>query len=100
LVAGHAQLESEAYQAAKKHNKICYREFSEVPQQSNFFKYIGELASLFSGASLTDNANTGVVSLGDGRVVCLTETRKGSIQIDPNTFETIGKFDYSDTEFG
>lgn len=96
LVAGHAQLESEAYQAAKKYNKICYREFSEVPQQSNFFKYIGELASLFSGASLTDNANTGVVRLGDGRVVCLTETRKGSIQIDPNTLETIGKFDYSD----
>jgi len=90
LVAGHAQLESEAYQAAKKYNKICYREFSEAPQQSNFFQYIRELARLFSGASLTDNANTGVVRLGDGRVVCLTETIKGSIQIDPNTLETIG----------
>ena len=46
--------------------KICYREFSEVPETDNFLAY--ELASLFSGASLTDNANTDVVKLGDDRV--------------------------------
>ncbi|WOG85646.1 hypothetical protein DCAR_0104837 [Daucus carota subsp. sativus] len=97
LVMGHRQLESDAYIAAKKNNKLCYREFSEVPKQDNFLAYIGELANLFSGASLTDNANTGVVHLGDGRVVCLTETQKGSIIIDPDTLDTLGKFEYSDT---
>ncbi|KAJ0031143.1 hypothetical protein Pint_12841 [Pistacia integerrima] len=97
LIAGHRQIESEAYKAAKKNKKLCYREFSEVPKTNNFLSYIGDLANLFSGASLTDNANTGVVKLGDGRVVCLTETQKGSIVIDPDTLDTIGKFDYSDT---
>ncbi|KAF7817122.1 carotenoid cleavage dioxygenase 8-like protein B, chloroplastic [Senna tora] len=97
LVAAHRQLESQAYQAAKKHQKLCYREFSEAPTPSNFLAYMGELAGLFSGASLTDNASTGVVKLGDGRVVCLTETQKGSIVIDPDTLETLGRFEYSDT---
>ncbi|KAK9273260.1 hypothetical protein L1049_018067 [Liquidambar formosana] len=97
LIAGHRQIESEAYKAAKKNKKLCYREFSEVPKQDSFLSYVGELASLFSGASLTDNANTGVVKLGDGRVVCLTETIKGSIVIDPNTLDTVGKFEYTDS---
>ncbi|KAM1289566.1 hypothetical protein ACFX2I_016808 [Malus domestica] len=97
LTAGHRQIESEAYKAAMKNNKLCFREFSEVPKPNNFLSYIGELANLFSGASLTDNANTGVVKLADGRVVCLTETQKGSIVIDPATLETVGKFEYSDT---
>ncbi|KAJ8443392.1 hypothetical protein Cgig2_018825 [Carnegiea gigantea] len=96
LVAGHRQLESDAYRAAKKNRKICYREFSETPKANNFLAYIGDIASLFSGASLTDNANTGVVKLGDGRVVCLTETQKGSIIINPNTLETLGKFEFED----
>ncbi|KAF3446406.1 hypothetical protein FNV43_RR11585 [Rhamnella rubrinervis] len=73
LIAGHRQIESEAYKAAKKNKKLCYR------------------------TSLTDNANTGVVKLGDGRVVCLTETQKGSIVIDPNSLDTLGKFEYSDS---
>ena len=97
LIAGHRQIESEAYKAAKKNRKLCFREFSEVPKPDNFLSYVGELANLFSGASLTDNANTGVVKLGDGRVVCLTETQKGSIVIDPDTLDTLGKFEYSDT---
>lgn len=97
LIASHRQIESEAYKAAKKNNKLCYREFSEVPKRDNFLAYVGELANLFSGASLTDNANTGVVKLGDGRVVCLTETQKGSIVIDPDTLDTLGRFEYSDT---
>ncbi|KAG6772676.1 hypothetical protein NC652_017733 [Populus alba x Populus x berolinensis] len=97
LIAAHRQIESEAYKAAKKNNKLCYREFSEVPKPDNFLSYVGELANLFSGASLTDNANTGVVKLGDGRVVCLTETQKGSIVVDPNTLDTLGRFEYSDS---
>ncbi|XP_038885421.1 carotenoid cleavage dioxygenase 8 homolog B, chloroplastic [Benincasa hispida] len=97
LIAGHRQIESDAYKAAMKNQKICYREFSEVPKADNFLAYVGELANLFSGASLTDNANTGVIKLGDGRVVCLTETQKGSIMIDPTTLETVGKFEYSDS---
>ncbi|THG12880.1 hypothetical protein TEA_015772 [Camellia sinensis var. sinensis] len=97
LIMGHRQIESEAYKAAKKHNRLCYREFSEAPKPDNFLAYIGDLANLFSGASLTDNANTGVVRLGDGRVVCLTETIKGSIVVDPDTLDTLGKFEYSDT---
>lgn len=96
LIAGHRQVESQAYKAAMKNKKLCYREFSEVPKMDNFLSYVGELANLLSGASLTDNANTGVVRLGDGRVVCLTETIKGSIQVDPDTLETIGKFEYTD----
>ncbi|KAF5823925.1 putative oxidoreductase [Helianthus annuus] len=97
LVMAHRQIESDAYKAARKNNKLCYREFSEVPKHDNFLAYIGDLANLFSGASLTDNANTGVVQLGDGRVVCLTETIKGSIVINPNNLETLGKFEYSDS---
>ncbi|XXG45843.1 hypothetical protein AAC387_Pa02g0816 [Persea americana] len=96
VIAGHRQIESQAYKAAKKNKKLCYREFSEVPKTDSFLAYMGELANIFSGASLTDNANTGVVRLGDGRVVCLTETIKGSIQVDPDTLETIGKFEYTD----
>ncbi|XP_031472583.1 carotenoid cleavage dioxygenase 8 homolog B, chloroplastic [Nymphaea colorata] len=96
LIAGHRQINSEAYKAAKKNQKLCYREFSEVPKQDNFLSYVGDLASLFSGASLTDNSNTGVVKLGDGRVICLTETMKGSIEIDPVTLETKGRFVYTD----
>ncbi|EEF45844.1 retinal pigment epithelium, putative [Ricinus communis] len=97
LIAGHRQIQSEAYKAAKRNKKLCYREFSEVPKPDNFLSYIGDLANLFSGASLTDNANTGVIKLGDGRVVCLTETQKGSIIVDPETLDTIGKFEYSDS---
>ncbi|XVF89177.1 hypothetical protein PTKIN_Ptkin19aG0109000 [Pterospermum kingtungense] len=97
LIAGHRQIESEAYKAARKNKKICFREFSEVPKYENFMAYVGDLAKLLSGASLTDNANTGVVKLGDGRVVCLTETQKGSLVIDPTSLETLGRFEYSDS---
>ncbi|KAG2249917.1 hypothetical protein Bca52824_089545 [Brassica carinata] len=101
IFSGHRLLESDAYKAAKKHKKLCYREFSETPKpsRSNFknpFSGVGEIVKLFSGESLTDNANTGVIRLGDGRVVCLTETQKGSILVDHDTLETIGKFEYDD----
>ncbi|PIA27365.1 hypothetical protein AQUCO_07900015v1 [Aquilegia coerulea] len=93
LKGAHRQLQSEAYKAAIKNNKLCYREFSEDPIPENF---ISKLASLFSGSSLTDNANAGVVLLGDGRVLCITETIKGSYEIDATTLETIKKFEYTD----
>ncbi|CAL4961436.1 unnamed protein product [Urochloa decumbens] len=96
-VGAHRQIESEAYKAARAHGKVCYREFSEVPKPDSFLSYVGQLASLFSGSSLTDNSNTGVVRLGDGRVLCLTETIKGSIVVDPDTLDTLGKFDYTDS---
>ncbi|CAH8274554.1 unnamed protein product [Arabidopsis lyrata] len=100
IFAGHRLLESDAYKAAKKHNRLCYREFSETPKpviiNKNPFSGIGEIVRLFSGESLTDNANTGVIKLGDGRVMCLTETQKGSILVDHETLETIGKFEYDD----
>ncbi|XP_047943042.1 carotenoid cleavage dioxygenase 8 homolog B, chloroplastic-like [Salvia hispanica] len=72
-------------------------EFSDNgPKSDNFLDYMGDLAKLFSGASLTDNTMTSVVKLGDGRVLCLTETQKGSILIDPDTLDTLGKFEYTD----
>uniref|UniRef100_A0ACD5VJL6 Uncharacterized protein n=1 Tax=Avena sativa TaxID=4498 RepID=A0ACD5VJL6_AVESA len=95
-VGAHRQIESEAYKAAQEHGKVCYREFSEVPKPDSFVSFVGQMASLFSGSSLTDNANTGVVRLGDGRVVCLTETIKGSIVVDPDTLDTVSKFEYED----
>ncbi|KAI3791998.1 hypothetical protein L2E82_05867 [Cichorium intybus] len=100
LRMAHRQIESDAYKTAKKSNKLCYREFSEVPKHDNFLAYIGDLANLFSGASLTDNPNTGVAQLADGRVVCLTETIKGSIVVDPNTLDTLEKFEYTDSWAG
>ncbi|XP_030543149.1 carotenoid cleavage dioxygenase 8 homolog B, chloroplastic-like [Rhodamnia argentea] len=100
LTAGHRQVESEAYKAAMKHNKLIYQEFSEVPKEANFLSYIGKLVGLFSAPSLTDNANISVIKLGDGQVVCLTETQKGSIRIDPTTLETLGKFEYTDSVGG
>ncbi|CAA6666032.1 unnamed protein product [Spirodela intermedia] len=72
LKAGHRQIQSEAYKAAVKNKRLA----------ENLLAYVGELAGLFSGSSLTDNANTGVVKLGDGRVICLTETIKGTIQFE------------------
>jgi carlactone synthase/all-trans-10'-apo-beta-carotenal 13,14-cleaving dioxygenase len=95
-VGAHRQVESEAYKAASEHGKVCYREFSEVPKVDSFASFVGQVATLFSGSSLTDNANTGVVRLGDGRVLCLTETVKGSIVVDPDTLDTVGKFEYED----
>ncbi|XBI61997.1 hypothetical protein VPH35_042713 [Triticum aestivum] len=95
-VGAHQQIESEAYKAACEHGKLCYREFSEVPKPDSFMSFFGQLVSLLSGSSLTDNSNTGVLRLGDGRVLCLTESVKGSIVVDPDTLDTVSKFEYQD----
>nr|ADK36681.1 carotenoid cleavage dioxygenase 8 [Physcomitrium patens] len=96
LIAHHAQLQSEAYKAVKSSGKVSFREFAVTPKHNNVFEWMGEVAGIAMGTTLTDNANTGVIKLGDGRVVCLTETCKGSIQINPDTLETIGQFKYTD----
>ncbi|KAH9298684.1 hypothetical protein KI387_030366 [Taxus chinensis] len=96
LTGGHAQLQSDAYKAVKKNNNIYHREFSTLPKPSNIFKAIGNVVGMLSGALVTDNAIISVIRLGDGRVVCLTETKKGSLEIDPKTLETIGTFKYTD----
>lgn len=100
LKVTHAQLQSEAYEKAKSLGKPYYREFAEAPRRENLLSYFGDLAGMAFGTTLTDNANTGVVRLGDGRVVCFTETIKGSIQINPDTLETLGKFEYDDNVGG
>ncbi|KAG7020304.1 Carotenoid cleavage dioxygenase 8-like B, chloroplastic, partial [Cucurbita argyrosperma subsp. argyrosperma] len=92
LFAGHRQIESDAYKAAMKNQKICYREFSEVPKTKNFLAYVGELANLLSGASLTDNAKHWGCEAWRW-----SKTQKGSIMINPTTLETVGKFEYSDS---
>ncbi|KAL8137089.1 LOW QUALITY PROTEIN: hypothetical protein V2J09_003090 [Rumex salicifolius] len=97
VLAAHRQIESDAYMAASRDQKVCYREFSESPKPEGLLGHIMGLAGLLSGTSLTDNANTGVVKLGDGRVVCLTETQKGSIVVDPNTLDTVGRLEYTDS---
>ncbi|ERN12955.1 carotenoid cleavage dioxygenase 8 homolog B, chloroplastic [Amborella trichopoda] len=98
LIASHRQVESNAYKAAKEKGRPYYREFSEVLSDSNFLSQIGELAGLLTGTSLTltDNSNAGVFRLNDGRVLCITETVAGVVEIDPDTLETIGKFEFSD----
>ncbi|KAK8938957.1 hypothetical protein KSP39_PZI011520 [Platanthera zijinensis] len=100
LTAGHRQIESEAYKAAKKNNRLCYREYSETPKANNLLSYLRSLLGFFSGRFLTDNANNGVVLLGDGRVLCLTETVSGSVLIDPDTLDTVGKFEFADRVWG
>ncbi|XP_057842781.2 carotenoid cleavage dioxygenase 8 homolog B, chloroplastic [Cryptomeria japonica] len=96
LTACHAQLQSEAYKAAIKNNRVCCREFSTIPKTSNILSTIRNIAGLLTGDLITDNAIISVARLGDGRVICLTETMKGTIQINPNTLETIGPFKYTD----
>lgn len=61
LTAGHAQLQSDAYKAAKSSGRMNFREFAVVPKHANFFQRIGELAGMAMGTTLTDNANTGVI---------------------------------------
>ncbi|KAG6550068.1 hypothetical protein Mapa_008024 [Marchantia paleacea] len=95
LIASHNQLRSDAYNAAQKFQRVAYQEFS-APPEKNLLARLGNLAGMVAGSSLTDNANTGVIKLGDGRVLCLTETVKGAHQIDPNTLETMGRFKWED----
>lgn len=61
LIAGHAQLQSEAYKTAMSSGKVNYREFAVTPKHNNMFQWMGEIAGMATGHTLTDNANTGVI---------------------------------------
>lgn len=100
LKVAHAQLQSEAFKSAKRLGRPLFTEFSETSKHDNPFSYFGELVSMAFGTNLTDNASVSVVRLGDRRVVCFTETIKGSIEINADTLETLGQFKYDDKEGG
>ncbi|KAG6551539.1 hypothetical protein Mapa_006962 [Marchantia paleacea] len=95
LIASHSQLRSDAHNAGQKFQRVAYQEFSAPPQE-NLLARLGNLAGMVAGSNLTDSANTGVIRLGDGRVLCLTETVKGAHHIDPDTLETMGRFKKED----
>ncbi|KAL6865216.1 hypothetical protein ACP4OV_016367 [Aristida adscensionis] len=93
----HRQIESDAYRAARAHGRPLLREFSQLcAGEPSLLDAVG----LATGAALSDNANISVVPLGDGRVVCLTEATKGSIEVRPETLDTIGRFRYTDGLWG
>ncbi|GJM93157.1 hypothetical protein PR202_ga09687 [Eleusine coracana subsp. coracana] len=92
----HRQIESEAYTYAKAKGRPVLREFSQCPKPGNLLDRVRNVVGLVSGSVLTDNPNSAVLPLGDGRVMCLTETTKSSVLIDPETLDTVGKFKYED----
>ena len=77
---------------------IPNREFSQLcpSEPGSLLDSVRNVVGLGSGTLLSDNANIFVLPLGDGRVMCLTETTKSSVLIDPETLDTIGKFHYTD----
>jgi carlactone synthase/all-trans-10'-apo-beta-carotenal 13,14-cleaving dioxygenase len=98
----HRQVESDAYKAARAHGRPLHREFSQLcpSEPGTLLDRVRDVVGLASGTLLTDNANVSVLPLGDGRVLCLTEATKGSVLIDPETLDTIGKFRYADRLWG
>ncbi|XP_034597338.1 carotenoid cleavage dioxygenase 8 homolog A, chloroplastic [Setaria viridis] len=92
----HRQIESDAYKAAVASGRPVLREFSQCPKPRNLLDRVTNAVGIASGAGLTDNPNSAVLPLGDGRVLCVTETTKSSILIDPDTLATVGKFEYAD----
>ena len=94
----HRQVESDAYKAAMAHGRPLHREFSQLcpSEPGSLLDRVRNVVGLGSGTLLSDNANISVLPLGDGRVMCLTETTKSSVLIDPETLDTIGKFHYTD----
>ena len=72
------------------------REFSQCPKPGSLLDRVGNAVGILSGAALTDNPNSAVLPLGDGRVLCLTESTKSSVLVDPETLATVGKLRYAD----
>lgn len=98
----HRLIQSEAYKAARTHGRPLHREFSSLcPRKpGSLLDRVRNIVGLSSGTALSDNANVSVLPLGDGRVICLTETTKSSVLIDPDTLDTIGKFHFTDRLWG
>jgi carlactone synthase/all-trans-10'-apo-beta-carotenal 13,14-cleaving dioxygenase len=92
----HRQIESDAYMSARANGRPVLREFSQCPTNNSLLDRVSNVVSALTGAALTDNPNSAVLPLGDGRVLCLTETTKSSVLIDPDTLNTVGKFRYAD----
>ncbi|TVU35131.1 hypothetical protein EJB05_17002, partial [Eragrostis curvula] len=92
----HRQVESDAYKAAKQSGRPLLREFSHCPKPANLLDHLRNIVGLVTGAAISDNPNSGVLRLGDGRVMCLTETTKSVVLIDPETLDTLKKFRFSD----
>jgi len=84
------------------HGRPVHREFSLLcpSEPRSLLDRVRDVVRLASGTLLTDNANISVLPLGDGRVLCLTEATKGSVLLDPETLDTIGKFRYADRLWG
>ncbi|KAG2600670.1 hypothetical protein PVAP13_5KG548400 [Panicum virgatum] len=93
----HRQLESDAYRAAKERGRPLLREFGHCPAKpASPADRARGVVGLVTGGALSDNANVAVLPLGDGRVMCLTETTRSSVLVDPCTLATLGKFRYAD----
>ncbi|GJN03297.1 hypothetical protein PR202_ga20727 [Eleusine coracana subsp. coracana] len=69
----HRQIESDAYKATREHGHPLLHEFSElIPiRPGNLLDRACSVVGLATGSVLSDNANTAVLQLGDGRVMCL-----------------------------
>ncbi|TVU03616.1 hypothetical protein EJB05_50803 [Eragrostis curvula] len=92
----HRQIESDAYKAAQAAGQPLYREFAYRPKPATLIDRVSDVVGLITGTVITDNPNVTVAQLGDGRVVCLTETTKSTVLVDPDTLATVEKFGYTD----
>ncbi|PVH38050.1 hypothetical protein PAHAL_5G161800 [Panicum hallii] len=93
----HRQVESDAYVSAVASGGPVLREFSQCPDKpGSLLGRMSNAVGILSGAALTDNPNSAVLPLGDGRVLCLTETTKSSVLVEPETLATVGKLRYAD----
>ena len=92
----HRQIESDAYVSAVESGGPVLLEFSQCPKPGSLLDRVSNAVGILSGAALTDNPNAGVLPLGDGRVLCLTESTKSSVLVDPETLATVGKLRYAD----
>ncbi|RLN25333.1 hypothetical protein C2845_PM07G22820 [Panicum miliaceum] len=92
----HRQIESDAYVSAVASGGPVLREFSQCPKPGSLLDRVSNVVGIVSGAVITDNANSAVPPLGDGRVLCLTETTKSSVLVDPETLATVGKLKHAD----
>ncbi|KAL6614534.1 hypothetical protein ACP70R_036804 [Stipagrostis hirtigluma subsp. patula] len=93
----HRQIESDAYVSAREHGRPVLREFSQCPKPGSLLDRVSNAVGILTGAVLSDNPNSAVLPLGDGRVLCLAETTKSSVLIDPVTLCAIGKFRFADS---
>lgn len=97
----HRQIESDAYKAAMAQGRPdpVMREWSQLcpSEPGSLVDRLRRVVGLATGAGTSDNANTAVLPLGDGRVVCLADVTKSSVLVDPQTLATVGKLRFTDS---